>query len=333
MRGQNSRPLSVCPWSLPLKNFLRLLAALFGLAATLSATAAQPLLSPAELNALLARPELRIIDIRGPKTYDEKHISGALSAPYSSWRGPSTNPGELPELPRLVSLLQRLGLSPASHAVVVYDGDDAADFGAAARVYWTLKVLGLKELSILNGGMAAWAEAGLPQDDMPLEAPASGYVATLDKSLIATREDIQARLAAGGARLVDARPHSHFLGQTRHSASLVPGTIKGAVNLEYTRWFAPDSPNMLPAEEVKKLALASPSGSQPDTISFCNTGHWSAINWFVLSEVAGQKGVKMYPGSMVDWSQGPGATAMDNVPGRLGQLVVDFKLWAARTFN
>jgi hypothetical protein len=36
---------------------------------------------------------------------------------------------------------------------------------------------------------------------------------------------------------------------------------------------------------------------------------------------------------MVDWSQGPGADAMDNVPSRLGQLLIDFKLWSARTFN
>jgi len=37
--------------------------------------------------------------------------------------------------------------------VVVSSGKDVTDFGAAARVYWTLKVLGLKELSILNGGV------------------------------------------------------------------------------------------------------------------------------------------------------------------------------------
>jgi thiosulfate/3-mercaptopyruvate sulfurtransferase len=113
----------------------------------------------------------------------------------------------------------------------------------------------------------------------------------------------------------------------------VPGTLKGAVNLEYTRWFAPDSAAMLPAADVKRLAAESAAAGDAPAVSFCNTGHWAAINWFALSEVAGHKGVKMYPGSMVDWSQGPGAAAMDNVPGRAGQLVVDFKLWWARTFE
>ena len=318
--------------------FAALLAASLALAASFGARAAPPLLSPAELQARLAQPELRVIDIRSPKVFDAKHIRGALSAPYGSWRGPASNPGELPDLGRLTRLVQQLGLSPDTHVVVTYSGEDATDFGAAARVYWTLKVLGLQRLSILNGGMEAWAEAGLPQDDMPLAVPASSYLPSIDKTLIATRDDLQGRLApgtpAGGARLLDARPSPFFNGQTRHAASLVPGTIKGAVNLEYTRWFAPDSARMLPADEVRRLAAASPSAGDGDTVSFCNTGHWAAINWFALSELAGHKGVRMYPGSMVEWSQAPGATAaMDNVPGRAGQLLVDFKLWMARTFN
>ena len=322
----------------------RLFAALFAFAA-LAAQASPdvpPLLSPTELQARLSQPDLRVIDIRSPKAFDKQHIRSALSAPYSSWRGPASNPGELPDLGRLTRLVQTLGLSPATHVVVTYSGEDATDFGAAARVYWTLKVLGLKQLSILNGGMEAWAEAGLPQDDMPLAVPASTYVPSFDTSLIATREELQRRLVAGaaasasGARLLDARPSPFFNGQTRHAASLVPGTLKGAVTLEYTRWFAPDSARMLPAAEVKRLADASSSAGDGDgdAVSFCNTGHWAAINWFALSELAGHKGVRMYPGSMVEWSQAPGApAAMDNVPGRAGQLLVDFKLWMDRTFN
>jgi thiosulfate/3-mercaptopyruvate sulfurtransferase len=52
-----------------------------------------------------------------------------------------------------------------------------------------------------------------------------------------------------------------------------------------------------------------------------------------MSEVLGQKNVKLYAGSMVDWTQDPAELPMDNVPNRLEQLFIDAKLWADRTFN
>ena len=37
-------------------------------------------------------------------------------------------------------------------------------------------------------------------------------------------------------------------------------------------------------------------------VSYCNTGHWAATNWFVLSEILGRKDVRLYDGSMVEWT-------------------------------
>jgi len=44
----------------------------------------------------------------------------------------------------------------------------------------------------------------------------------------------------------------------------------------------------------------------------------------------GQKNVKLYAGSMVDWTQASAALPMDNVPSRGKQLMIDAKLWADR---
>ena len=115
--------------------------------------AAQPLLTPAELSAQQAQAGApRVIDIRDPATYSAQHIPGAVNAPYGKWRGPASNPGELLDAPKLTELAQSLGLTASTHAVIVSTGADATDFGAAARVYWTLKAAGLHRLSILDGG-------------------------------------------------------------------------------------------------------------------------------------------------------------------------------------
>jgi thiosulfate/3-mercaptopyruvate sulfurtransferase len=54
-------------------------------------------------------------------------------------------------------------------------------------------------------------------------------------------------------------------------------------------------------------------------VSFCNTGHWAATNWFALSEIAGIEGVRMYPESMVGWSNA--GYDMANVPGLFQNLL------------
>lgn len=304
----------------------KILAFAVSLAAAGAAFAAQPLLTPAELKAQLGASELRVIDIRDAKAFAAGHIPGAVNAPYGKWRGPATNPGELPELPQLTQLVRALGLTPATHAVVVSSGSDATDFGAAARVYWTLKVLGLKELSLLNGGVKAWADAKLPQDNAVAQVKPSDYSPQFDKALIATREEVVQDVDKGSAVLVDARPKAFFEGDTRHTAAKVPGTLQGAINVEYSRFFDAESSGVLQPEKAK--AAAGALDANKETVAFCNTGHWAATDWFVLHEVLGRKNVKLYPGSMVDWTQDARALPMSNVPNRAKQLLIDAKLWA-----
>lgn len=311
------------------------LTALFaGLALTLGAAsshATQPLLSPAELQAKL--PQVRVIDIRDPKAYATGHIPGAVNAPYGQWRGPATNPGELPGLPKLAALVQSLGLTPATHAVVVSSGADATDFGASARVYWTLKVLGLKELSVLNGGLKAWSEAKLPQNNEAVKIAASNFQPQLDQNLIASTQEVLQHVKAKDAVLVDARPAAFFNGDTRAPAAKVPGTLPDAVNFQHDKWFAPGSSTFVSAEQARQIAASSPVDAGKETVSFCNTGHWAATNWFALSEVLGQKNVKLYAGSMTEWSQDPNGLPMANVPNRAKQLLIDAKIWSEKTFK
>ncbi|WP_295551748.1 sulfurtransferase [Limnohabitans sp. Rim8] len=316
-----------------MKHISALVLALSATALSVPAFAAQPLLSPAELQAKLSDTNVRVIDIRDPKSYAANHIPGAVSAPYGAWRGPASNPGELPALPKLTTLVQSLGLTPSTHAVIVSSGADATDFGASARVYWTLKVLGLKELSVLNGGLKGWTTAGLPQNNLAVKVAASSFQPQIDQTLVATKEELVARVKAGDAALIDARPADFFKGDTRHVAASVPGTLEGAVNVEHSKWFAPGSATFVSPEQAQKVAAASSIDPAKETVSFCNTGHWAATNWFAMSEVLGQKNVKLYAGSMVEWSKDASGLPMANVPSRPKQLLIDAKLWAEKTFK
>ena len=39
-----------------------------------------------------------------------------------------------------------------------------------------------------------------------------------------------------------------------------------------------------------------------EEITFCNTGHWASLGWFASHELLGNDKVRLYDGSMVEWS-------------------------------
>lgn len=202
--------------------------------------------------------------------------------------------------------------------MVVYQGEDVSDFGAAARVYWTLKSSGFEELAILNGGVNAWTEAGEELSTEPVEVTASDIEVTFSDEWLATAEDVE-QIVDGDdeALLLDARPESFWEGKQSHPAAAKPGTIPQSEYFVHSSWFS-DGPTIVDASAAQSLASEQDFTGAEQIISFCNTGHWAATNWFALSELAGIDNVKLYPESVVGWSnQG---FQMANVPGRIETL-------------
>lgn len=287
----------------------------------------QALLTPAALLAQL--PLVRVIDLRegdgSVSPYAAGHIPGAVWAPYAQWRGPASNPGKLRSVADYTALVRSLGLQAQTPVVLVADGADPSDFGAPARVYWTLKWLGLQHLSILNGGMTAWSRAGLPVTRQEVRAQPSDFTPQLDTAILASRAQVAHDLRQPQALvLLDARPRAFYLGDAKAAAALQPGTLPGALDFDYSHWFPNDSGTLPDAATLRRIAQSLSAArtvaerQATQTVSFCNTGHWAATNWFVLSVLLHQPDVKLYPGSMVDWSRA--GEPMANVPSRLQQL-------------
>lgn len=292
------------------------------------ATAAPPgwsnLMQPEDLARVLeTTPDVRVVQVGDP---GDGFLPGAVSAPYAEWRGPAENPGQLPPTEALRDLVQRLGIDTDTPVAVVHDGTSQTDFGTAARVYWTLKSLGVEDLAVLNGGLAGWEHAGLPLRASPADVAPSDYSPELSDEWRVTTEEIDALVAGNGAeQLIDARPESYFLGRLWHDAAARPGTLPEAGNLTYEVWF--EDQRMVGPEEARRIADAHGVSDAPMTVSFCNTGYWAAINWFALSEMAGVKNTRLYAESMVEWSQAGGE--MDNVPNRVAYYWIVLRDWVS----
>lgn len=299
----------------------------------------QPLIEVAELNTALGLDSsLTLLDIRSPDDYAAGHIPGALSAPYGKWRGPADNPGQLADEAYFEQLLRQLGIAGQEPIVVYSSGADQTDFGATARVYWTLKYLGLTDLSILNGGLQQWQSLqqtkGLQQSQALSSEPANKSSTSVPSQievrtqpqLVIFKEELLNKIAQQDSnyQLLDARPPAFYQGQVKAPTASTEGTIATAQSLPFAQWFNEQDNRVRPVAEIKELVQAQGLDQAPETVSFCNTGHWAATNWFVLSELAGLTDVRLYPASLAEWTQDSSSLPMDNTPSRLQQIKTQF---------
>ena len=66
-----------------------------------------------------------------------------------------------------------------------------------------------------------------------------------------------------------------------------------------TEFYDEKTNRLKPPAELASIATTLPAGP---AVTYCNTGHWAATDWFVLSEILGRADVRLYYGSMVDWT-------------------------------
>ena len=195
------------------------------------------LIDTRELDAVLrnvSAPRLVLLDVRwrlgGPspaELYASGHLPGAVSVDLDRDLAAPVGDGRrgrhpLPEPGALQEALRRWGIDEES-SVVAYDD---ADGSSAARAWWLLRWAGLRDVRVLDGGIAAWTAAGLPlTTNMPAPEPTNvvvrpGAMPVLDATGVA-------ELVARGGVLLDARVEPRYRGEVE-PVDPVAGHIPGA---------------------------------------------------------------------------------------------------------
>ncbi len=283
------------------------------------AQAATPLVDVDWVKANLGKPGVVFLDVGGKLGGKSKadflrgHIPGAVWTNYlkDGWRYKDKNNtvGQLSPTPKLEKLIGSLGIGNDDHVVLIPVGGKALDMGTAARIYWTFKVLGHDNVSILNGGMKAYTKAidkktkkpANPLERGAAKPKAKTFKANFRADMVITKADVKKAMDAGGM-LIDFRPNNQFVGINKHGKAKRYGTIPGAVNLP-ENWLTKNGGGVFrDTALLKKLYAFAKVPTTGPQITFCNSGHWASLGWFVSSELLGNKEAKMYDGSMIEWS-------------------------------
>jgi thiosulfate/3-mercaptopyruvate sulfurtransferase len=275
-----------------------------------------PLVSAAELSRLLdgADEAPAVLDVRWelgpgarPDLFAEAHVPGATFLDLdASLAGRAGDGGRhpVPETADFESAMRAAGVS-ANRGVVVYDQGSSL---AAARAWWLLRYFGHAGVAVLDGGLAAWVQAGLPLqsgDGVPLVAGrgeqggADPFVAR-PGAMPVLDADGAAALAVRGV-LLDARAPERFRGEVE-PLDPVAGHIPGARNRPMALNLDP-SGRFRAAAELRRDFEAMGVQSGGEAGAYCGSGITAAHEVLSL-ELAGFAAA-LYPGSWSEWIRDP----------------------------
>ncbi len=270
------------------------------------------LIQPNEL-AALAPDDVLVVDCRfqladpaqGERDFDADHIAGAVFAGLDRDLSDLSRQAEglgrhpLPQESAFNALLSRWGWRQGLQ-VVSYDASTGAL--AAARLWWLLRLAGVEDVAVLDGGYAAWQAAGLPIDT-GVAHPRSPSKVDLSFRLDQVLLDHASLRDAPERQLLDARAAPRYRGDTE-PLDRVGGHVPGALNRPFTDNLAEDgrfkSPLQLREEFNAVLGGAAPA----KVVHMCGSGVTACHNLLAM-EHAGLHGSRLYAPSWSGWVSDP----------------------------
>ncbi|MGD1888411.1 MAG: 3-mercaptopyruvate sulfurtransferase [Cohaesibacteraceae bacterium] len=204
-------------------------------------------------------------------------------------------PHMMPDPVRFSSAVRQLGLGDGM-TLVIYDGHGLF---SAPRVWWMFKIMGARQVYLLDGGLPAWIEAGFELTDSPTQRTARHFTARLDGSAIADADTVLHARNDQVATLVDARGAARFAGEAPEPRpSVRSGHMPGARSMPYSDLIADGQ--MKSAEELRKLFADRDLSLDSPIITTCGSGV-TAVTLKIALELAGARDVRVYDGSWAEW--------------------------------
>lgn len=246
---------------------------------------------PAELQARLDDEGLRVLDARAAEAYDEAHIPGAVPVDVANWKSQASGEGGLHDAAAWSERLGELGIDNSTQ-VVVY-GDSLPN---TARIWWTLKYVGVADAAVLDGGWQAWLDEGGETATEATDVEQAEFTPDFQPQRLAEIGDLKESHKADEVTVVDTRSDAEFTGQ---------GHIPEAVHLEWTELLDENGRFKSP-DELRELFAGSGIEPESTAVTYCRSGGRASVEALAL-ELAGFKNVKNYYCSWQEWSADPDA--------------------------
>ena len=266
------------------------------------------IIQPNDLYPLIEKKNTKIFDVRfnllkkeiGYENYLKSHIKNAyyvnLESHLSSEETEHSGRHPLPHIEDFSAFLNKHGIDDQTY-IIIYDDDNNA---MSARLWWMLRLVGLTNCSVLDGGFKSWTSLKLPVTDS-IPAMAENYnnkYSYNSKYLVAT-ENIMQLTNEEDFLLIDAREKVRFLGK-KEPIDKKAGHVPGAINMPFKNNLNQDG-KFKNKEELLKMFLTTNKNSAEKVINMCGSGVTACHNHLAMEYCGFGKG-KLYVGSWSAWS-------------------------------
>jgi thiosulfate/3-mercaptopyruvate sulfurtransferase len=269
-----------------------------------------PLVTPSWLAARIHDPNTIILDATLPPVgvtppidtrsrYLEMHIPGAIFFDIEELSNRATPlPHMLPTPEDFSQSMSALGVGDNS-TIVVYEQQGVF---SAPRAWWMFRTFGAKNVYILDGGLRAWTEAGLPTESGPVHHTPATFNAKLNHEAVKNLSQLKDKIT-NRQQILDARSSARFNGTAPEPRpGLSSGHMPGATSVPFTELV--EDCRLKTTEKLRGYFIAKHIDLEEPITATCGSGVTAAVIALGL-EIVGAKNISLYDGSWAEYAQQP----------------------------
>ena len=210
-----------------------------------------------------------------------------------------------PDAESFQQFMRSHGINNDSNIVLTHQGKTPGQVAGAARLYWHMKYYDFKNVALLDGGNTAWVSALEDLTDIVSAVVPGNYkVGKQHSEIVATMQQVQQKLNDSSTTLIDTRSLRQHIGIDKKDYVYAFGHIPGSRNLPY-KFLHPEKGNAVyfSGDKITGIIQALNINLGNDLILYCNSAYECSSDWFVLHELLGHQKVRIYDGSLHQWTQ------------------------------
>ena len=258
------------------------------------------LLTAADVKQHLDDSVYRILDVRAAAAYATGHVPGAMSVDLPQWTKQSRNVAGLLDRDFWAPAVGKLGIDHQTR-VLVY----GADAASAARAWWLLEFVGVKSVSLLDGGWRAWQAAGYPVATQTPQRDPRKFESRFQRERLMDTAELLSELDHPRLQVLDTRSRGEYTGEDVKGSRA--GRVPGAVHLEWIE-LLDESGRFKQPTELKTLLAERGIKASGLVVTYCYSGGRASVAAFAL-ELLGRPQVKNYYCGWQEWSAAEQAPA------------------------